>query len=55
MCCLSDNTDPVLEGELERNVRIHPIDSGIGLSAHKPLFLPGKIIHIVRSHPVIKK
>lgn len=55
MCCLSDNPDPVLEGEIERNVRLHPIDSGIGLSAHKPLFLPGKIIHIVRSHPVIKK
>ena len=30
---------------------IHPMDSGVGLTTHTPLFPPGKIIHVVRSHP----
>ena len=29
----------------------HPNDSQISLTHHNPLYLPGKIIHIVRSHP----
>ena len=30
---------------------VHPRDSHIPLSSHAPLFLPGKIIHVVRNHP----
>ncbi|KAK3098738.1 hypothetical protein FSP39_022580 [Pinctada imbricata] len=37
--------------EVERNVHAHPSDSQIALSSHTPLYPPGKIIHVVRSHP----
>ena len=29
----------------------HPTDSQIALTSHAPLYPPGKIIHVVRSHP----
>ncbi|XP_056017088.1 diacylglycerol lipase-alpha-like isoform X3 [Ostrea edulis] len=41
--------------EMERDIRAHPSDDGIALSAHTPLYPPGKIIHIVRSHPSGKR
>ena len=30
---------------------VHPRDHRIPLSSHLPLYLPGKIIHVVRNHP----
>ncbi|XP_048240097.1 uncharacterized protein LOC124138229 isoform X2 [Haliotis rufescens] len=51
-CCCGDYTGKKgSQVDLDRNVTAHPSDSQIGLSAHVPLFPPGKIIHIVRSHP----
>ncbi|XP_061192238.1 diacylglycerol lipase-alpha-like isoform X1 [Saccostrea echinata] len=41
--------------EMERDIRAHPSDEDIALSAHTPLYPPGKIIHIVRSHPSGKR
>lgn len=41
--------------EMERDIRAHPSDDDIALSAHTPLYPPGKIIHIVRSHPSGKR
>ena len=35
----------------ERELSSHPVDSSIALSVHRPLYPPGKIIHIVRTHP----
>ncbi len=29
----------------------HPTDSQIALTTHTPLFIPGRIIHVVRNHP----
>ncbi|XP_046574796.1 diacylglycerol lipase-alpha-like [Haliotis rubra] len=55
-CCCGDYTGKKgSQVDLDRNVTAHPSDSQIGLSAHVPLFPPGKIIHIVRSHPKTKK
>ena len=55
-CCCSnkrffgeDNLD------LERDVTAHPSNSAIGLSAHAPLYPPGKMIHVVRSHVPSKR
>ena len=29
----------------------HPTDSQIALTTHTPLYIPGRIIHVVRNHP----
>ncbi|GFN93684.1 Sn1-specific diacylglycerol lipase alpha [Plakobranchus ocellatus] len=51
MCC-NRYSDDIPPGEmLERDVTAHPSNSAIGLSAHLPLFPPGRMIHVVRSHP----
>ncbi|XP_059617635.1 diacylglycerol lipase-alpha isoform X3 [Phlebotomus argentipes] len=34
-----------------RNTSAHPNDSSIALTLHRPMYPPGKIIHIVRHHP----
>ncbi|KAL5010448.1 hypothetical protein ScPMuIL_012753 [Solemya velum] len=55
LCCGPESADTSticnIRLENERDVTAHPSDAGIGLSAHRPLHPPGKIIHIVRSHP----
>ena len=59
MCCLlPTREDQDEEAALQtcqplRNNRrfTHPMDSRVGLTTHTPLFPPGKIIHVVRSHP----
>ncbi|CAG5121550.1 unnamed protein product, partial [Candidula unifasciata] len=50
MCCgRYSDTNPADE-LLERDVTAHPSNSAIGLSAHMPLYPPGQMIHVVRSH-----
>ncbi|KAL3881440.1 hypothetical protein ACJMK2_027882, partial [Sinanodonta woodiana] len=39
-----------VKDDMERIVTAHPSDEQIGLSAHKPLYPPGKIILVVRNH-----
>ncbi|XP_076304469.1 inactivation no afterpotential E isoform X2 [Tachypleus tridentatus] len=34
-----------------RDVTTHPSDSSIALTAHQPMYPPGRIIHIIRNHP----
>ncbi|KAK3595240.1 hypothetical protein CHS0354_021556 [Potamilus streckersoni] len=55
LCCGSESAAHFTYGEVKddmaRNVTAHPSDEQIGLSAHKPLFPPGKIILVVRNHP----
>lgn len=56
ICCGSGELDKMnpeqIRGEVEqRDPHAHPSDSDITLSAHTPLYPPGRIIHVVRSHP----
>jgi len=65
MCCSCQGNDDVTTtlsaGELSELTSrhetdagssfIHPRDAHISLSNHKPLCLPGNIIHVVRNHP----
>lgn len=60
MCCLMQHQEEERDEEaalqtcqpLRTDRRfIHPMDSRVGLTTHTPLFPPGKIIHVVRSHP----
>lgn len=65
MCCGGDEEAQVTESnsgsqmemyelmkqEKEARYFLHPSDSQIALTSHTPLFLPGRIIHIVRNHP----
>ncbi|UYV66257.1 PARVA [Cordylochernes scorpioides] len=44
-----DLTDLVVERR--GDVTTHPSDASIALTVHQPLYPPGRIIHIVRSHP----
>lgn len=54
LCCCPDEVDfdgsegPTLAN---RDVTSHPSDATIALTAHQPLYPPGRIIHIVRNHP----
>uniref|UniRef100_T1JB75 Diacylglycerol lipase-alpha n=1 Tax=Strigamia maritima TaxID=126957 RepID=T1JB75_STRMM len=55
MCCGTENLEEWQDAnkarkESNRNLTIHPSDSSIALTAHQPLYPPGKIIHIVRHH-----
>lgn len=61
LCCCKDSVEdlpctPAIEmselmkQEKESRNFFHPSDTQIALSAHTPLFLPGKILHIVRNH-----
>ncbi|XP_076045042.1 uncharacterized protein LOC143027590 [Oratosquilla oratoria] len=38
-----------------RSQSAHPSDSSIALTVHPPLYPPGKILHVVRSHPEKKQ
>ena len=40
---------------VKKELSIHPNDSSIALTVHRPFYPPGKIIHIVRSHPKKEK
>ncbi|CAG2189019.1 DAGL [Mytilus edulis] len=56
ICCGSSETDKMnleqVRNEIEeRDLHAHPSDDDITLVAHTPLYPPGKIIHVVRSHP----
>ena len=58
VCCCKESEEKDEEASLQtceplRSNRrfIHPMDSRVGLTTHTPLFPPGKIIHVVRSHP----
>lgn len=37
--------------DLARSQAIIPMDSSIALTLHRPLYPPGRIIHVVRHHP----
>ena len=54
LCCGSKSASQMtyedIKGDVERNVTKHPSDEQIGLTAHKPMFPPGKIILVVRNH-----
>lgn len=53
-CCCPDEVDfDGMEGLTlaARDVTSHPSDATIALTAHQPLYPPGRIIHIVRNHP----
>ncbi|ELT97131.1 hypothetical protein CAPTEDRAFT_139126 [Capitella teleta] len=41
----------LMKQEKDGRYFLHPSDSQIALTSHTPLFPPGRIIHIVRSHP----
>ncbi|XP_057188451.1 diacylglycerol lipase-alpha isoform X2 [Triplophysa rosa] len=49
----SDDEDPVSQGVTPSNSRLwlHPSDLSIALSASTPLYLPGRVIHVVHNHP----
>ncbi|XP_077492793.1 inactivation no afterpotential E isoform X2 [Amblyomma americanum] len=54
LCCCPDEVDfDGMEGPTlaTRDVTSHPSDATIALTAHQPLYPPGRIIHIVRNHP----
>lgn len=59
LCCGSTSASQLtydsIKEDLERNVTKHPSDEQIGLTAHKPMFPPGKIILVVRNHQGGKK
>lgn len=54
LCCGTESASQItyddIREDLERNVTKHPSDEQIGLTAHKPMFPPGKIILVVRKH-----
>jgi hypothetical protein len=37
--------------DLARSEAVVPSDSSIALTLHRPLYPPGRIIHVVRHHP----
>jgi len=65
LCCRKDDSssademtshrtvemDDLMKQEKESRYFLHPGDSQIALSTHIPLYPPGRIIHVVRSHP----
>lgn len=54
LCCCPDEVNFDRMEDLtsaSRDVTSHPSDSTIALTAHQPLYPPGRIIHIVRNHP----
>ncbi|XP_045197127.2 diacylglycerol lipase-alpha-like isoform X2 [Mercenaria mercenaria] len=59
LCCGTESASQLtyddIKEDLERNVTKHPSDELIGLTAHKPMFPPGKIILVVRKHSGEKK
>ena len=59
LCCgtgsASKMTYENVREDIERNVTAHPSDEQIGLTAHKPMYPPGRIILVVRNHPQKKK
>ncbi|XP_055888225.1 diacylglycerol lipase-alpha-like isoform X3 [Biomphalaria glabrata] len=55
MCCKQHSESSTTKEMLSRDVTAHPSNSAIGLSAHLPLYPPGQMIHVVRSHLTDKK
>lgn len=59
LCCGSKSASQMtytdIKTDNQRNVTKHPLDEQIGLTAHKPMFPPGRIILVVRNHPRRKK
>ncbi|XP_047740268.1 diacylglycerol lipase-alpha isoform X2 [Hyalella azteca] len=65
MQCCGSGAPPVIEDEAEgpaeqwsssrrklsRNPASHPSDATIELTVHRPLYPPGRILHVVRHHP----
>ncbi|XP_076467047.1 diacylglycerol lipase-alpha-like isoform X2 [Babylonia areolata] len=49
-CCSNERFFDDGNLDVERDATAHPSNSAIGLSAHVPLYPPGKMIHVVRSH-----
>ena len=48
----NETSDVMLRHEPEASESfVHPRDHRVPLSSHSPLYLPGKIIHVVRNHP----
>ena len=45
------NTVAVSDEEEFKKLSIHPNDKSISLTVHTPLYPPGSIIHLVRTHP----
>ena len=39
------------EKDLARSEAVIPTDTSIALTLHRPLYPPGRIIHVVRHHP----
>ncbi|KAF2349357.1 Reverse transcriptase domain, partial [Trinorchestia longiramus] len=37
--------------KMSRNPASHPLDASIELTVHRPLYPPGRILHVVRHHP----
>ncbi|KAL4232804.1 hypothetical protein ACF0H5_007490 [Mactra antiquata] len=54
LCCSTASASQInyedIREDLERDITKHPSDEQIGLTAHKPMFPPGKIILVVRKH-----
>lgn len=59
LCCGTESASQLtyddIKEDFERNATKHPSDELIGLTAHKPMFPPGKIILVVRKHSGEKK
>ena len=64
MCCCPESDDDGIKAmadglEIDEEMKhdkesryfLHPSDSQIALTTHTPLYIPGKIIHVVRNHP----
>ena len=55
LCCGSESASPItyeeVKADVERDATAHPSDQEIGLTAHKPMYPPGRIILVVRNHP----
>lgn len=47
----SNIVEYMTERESARETGTHPSDSSIALTFHRPLYPPGRIIHVVRHHP----
>ena len=55
LCCGSESASQIIydevKADVERDATAHPSDQEIGLTAHKLMYPPGKIILVVRNHP----
>src|SRR6218665_846091 len=49
-CTSTIQMSQLMKQEKESRNFFHPADAQIALSTHTPLYLPGRILHIVRNH-----